>query len=168
MNVVEQYLADMGAIRATQAGTGETSYYPAFSTLLNALGQSLSPKVRCVMQLHNKGAGMPDGGLFTADQLRVKALKEQSDKNPLSILSPSRGVIELKAPDHDLRKLAESEQVRRYWEQYRLVLISNYRAFALIGCAPVVNQHCWNVLNSPRPSRLSGTLSRIRARARRT
>jgi len=86
MNVVEQYLADMGAIRATQAGTGETSYYPALSNLLNAIGASLSPKVRCVMQLQNKGAGMPDGGFFTADQLRVKALKEQTGKNLLSIL----------------------------------------------------------------------------------
>ena len=136
MNLVEQYLADMGAIRATHAGTGETSYYPALSNLLNAIGTSLSPKVRCVMQLQNKGAGMPDGGLFTADQLRVKALKEQTDKNPLSILSPSRGVIEIKSPDYDLQKLAGSDQIRRYWEQYRLVLITNYRAFALIGCAP--------------------------------
>lgn len=136
MNLVEQYLSDIGAIRATHAGTGETSYYPALSNLLNEIGQSLSPKVRCVMQLQNKGAGMPDGGLFTADQLRVKALKEQADKNPLSIVSPSRGVIEIKAPDYDLQKLAGSDQIRRYWEQYRLVLITNYRAFALIGCAP--------------------------------
>jgi len=136
MNLIENYLREVGVIRATQSGTSETSYYPAFSTLLNAIGQSLSPKVRCVMQLQNKGAGMPDGGLFTADQFRVKAFKEQADKNPLSLLSPSRGVIEIKAPDHDLNKLAESEQVRRYWEQYRLVLISNYRAFALIGCTP--------------------------------
>ncbi len=136
MNLIENYLREVGVIRATQSGTSETSYYPAISTLLNAIGQSLSPKVRCVMQLQNKGAGMPDGGLFTADQFRVKAFKEQADKNPLSLLSPSRGVIEIKAPDHDLNKLAESEQVRRYWEQYRLVLISNYRAFALIGCTP--------------------------------
>lgn len=136
MNLIENYLTEVGVIRATQSGTSETSYYPAFSTLLNAIGQSLSPKVRCVMQLQNKGAGMPDGGLFTADQLRVKAFKEQADKNPLSLLSPSRGVIEIKAPGHDLSKLAESDQVRRYWEQYRLVLISNYRAFKLIGCTP--------------------------------
>ena len=136
MNKIENYLREVGVIRATQSGTSETSYYPAISTLLNAIGQSLSPKVRGGMQLQDKGAGMPDGGLFTADQFRVKAFKEQADKNPLSLLSPSRGVIEIKAPDHDLNKLAESEQVRRYWEQYRLVLISNYRAFALIGCTP--------------------------------
>ena len=62
MHPVEQYLSDMGAIRATQAGTGETSYYTALSVLLNEIGSTLNPKVRCVIQLQNKGAGMPDGG----------------------------------------------------------------------------------------------------------
>ena len=53
MNPVEQYLSDMGAIRATGAGTVETSYYTALSTLLNEIGKRPTPKVRCVIQLQS-------------------------------------------------------------------------------------------------------------------
>ena len=67
IQAVEDYLSEIGKIRATHAGTGETSYYPPLSGLLNAIGETLSPKVRCVIQLQNRGAGMPDGGMFTAD-----------------------------------------------------------------------------------------------------
>jgi hypothetical protein len=38
------------------------------ATLLNAVGQMLKPRVRCVVNLKNQGAGMADGGLFTPDQ----------------------------------------------------------------------------------------------------
>lgn len=93
MQPVEQYLRDIGAIRATGAGTGETSYYPALSTLLNEIGSKLSPKVRCVIQLKNKGGGMPDGGMFTADQFKSKTARENANKNPLDILPPTRGVV---------------------------------------------------------------------------
>ena len=71
IHAVEDYLSEIGKIRATHAGTGETSYYPPLSGLLNAIGETLSPKVRCVIQLQNRGAGMPDGGMFTADQFRT-------------------------------------------------------------------------------------------------
>ena len=136
MHPVEQYLSDIGTIRATQAGTGETSYYPALSALLNELGKTLSPKVCCVIQLQNKGAGMPDGGLFTADQFRSKAAKQNPGKSPLDLLPPSRGVIEVKSPALALADIVASEQVARYWDHYGLVLVTNYRAFTLIGRAP--------------------------------
>jgi len=133
MNPVEQYLSDMGAIRSTGAGTVETSYYTALSTLLNEIGKKPSPKVRCVIQLQNKGAGMPDGGMFTADQFRGKAAKEDAGANPLKTLPPSRGVIEVKSPAEDMADIIESEQIARYWDHYGLVLVTNYRAFTLIG-----------------------------------
>jgi hypothetical protein len=133
MNPVEQYLADIGAARATQAGTAETSYYPALVTLLNEIGRTLNPKVRCVIQLQNRGAGLPDGGLFTADQFKRKAVSEEAAANPLLVLPPARGVIEIKAPGEDLQTTLESEQVARYWKHYGLVLVTNYRAFALVG-----------------------------------
>ena len=136
MHPVEQYLSDMGAIRATQAGTGETSYYTALSTLLNEIGSTLNPKVRCVIQLQNKGAGMPDGGMFTADQFKTKAAKQNAGANPLAVLPPSRGVIEVKSPAEGMPGILASEQVARYWEHYGLVLVTNYRAFALIGRTP--------------------------------
>jgi len=136
MHPVEQYLSDMGSIRATQAGTGETSYYTALSVLLNEIGSTLNPKVRCVIQLQNKGAGMPDGGMFTADQFKSKAAKQDAGANPLAVLPPSRGVIEVKSPAEEMPGILVSEQVARYWEHYGLVLVTNYRAFTLIGRTP--------------------------------
>ena len=64
--MLEGYLSELGAIRATGAGVTETSYYPALSNLLNEVGKTLRPKVRCIINLSNLGAGLPDGGLFTA------------------------------------------------------------------------------------------------------
>ena len=136
IQAVEDYLSEIGKIRATHAGTGETSYYPPLSGLLNAIGDTLSPKVRCVIQLQNRGAGMPDGGMFTADQFRTKAAKQNPDKNPLSFLPPSRGVVEVKSPAETMASIVESEQINRYWNLYGLVLVTNYRAFALIGRTP--------------------------------
>jgi hypothetical protein len=63
------YLADCRARRGTGATTPETSLYPPLETLLNAVGHKLKPRVRCFMSLRNQGAGMPDGGLFTPDQI---------------------------------------------------------------------------------------------------
>ncbi len=131
-----QYLKELGDIRATRSGTGETSYYPALANLLNAVGERLKPKVCCVIQLQNRGAGMPDGGLFTAEQLRSKTARANPEKSPLDVLPPARGVIEVKAPSQDLASIVASEQVGRYWQRYGLVLVTNYRAFALIGRSP--------------------------------
>ncbi len=113
----------------------ETSFYPALSVLLNAVGQDLSPKVRCVINLRNRGGGIPDGGLFTADQFKRRPVAE-SDSDPFGGLPPARGAIEAKAPDADLIALAGSEQVGKYWKTYGLVLITNFRAFALVGTRP--------------------------------
>ena len=80
---LETYLTDLAALRASQAVTRETSGYPAFANLLNAIGGALKPKVRCLIQLKNQGAGLPDGGLFTPDQL-----KNQDDEQPLQGVTP--------------------------------------------------------------------------------
>jgi hypothetical protein len=71
--ILEEYLSELKAIRASGAGVAETSYHPALSNLFNVVGKSLKPKVRCVMNLKNLGAGLPDGGLFTADQFQRQA-----------------------------------------------------------------------------------------------
>ena len=46
----------------------ETSGYGALATLLNEVGHKLKPHVRCVVNPANRGAGIPDGGLFVANQ----------------------------------------------------------------------------------------------------
>ena len=67
MHPLQTYLRDLHDIRSTGAAVKETSYYTPLANLLNAVGQSLKPRVRCVINLQNQGAGLPDGGLFTPD-----------------------------------------------------------------------------------------------------
>lgn len=63
------YLSAARNVHASGAALPETSYYPALSNLLNAVGHALKPTVRRAMTLKNFGNGLPDGGLFTADPL---------------------------------------------------------------------------------------------------
>ncbi len=128
MHPLEHYLAHLAAIRNTGAGTAETSYYPPLVDLLNAIGQTLKPKVRAVNQLANTGAGLPDGGLFAESQF-----KKRGDEKPLPGQMPERGVIEIKSPKEEVAAIADTKQVSKYWQKYKLVLVTNYRDFRLVG-----------------------------------
>ena len=122
---VETYLTDLRRIRASGGATGERSYYPAMSTLLNAVGATLKPKTFCVAELAAQGAGHPDFGLYTAKQVQKGQPKEGQ--------APERGVVEVKSANEDAWLTADSAQVSRYWERYRLVLVTNTRDFVLVG-----------------------------------
>ncbi|MCX5818813.1 MAG: N-6 DNA methylase [Deltaproteobacteria bacterium] len=135
-SLIERYLTDMGEVRGTRSNVPETSFYPALERLLSDIGKSLSPKVRCVINLANRGAGLPDGGLFSADQFRRKTRDADAKENPFLVQNPSRGVIEAKPPAEDVRRMADTGQVERYWKRYGMVLVTNFRAFALIGKGP--------------------------------
>ena len=126
-NPFEPYLKELRDIRGTGAAVAETSFYPALSNLLNEIGKTLKPKVRCVIRPRQSGAGLPDFGLFTADQIR------KNDPNPMQGQPPARGVLEVKGPADDVRKVARSEQVKRYSARYGVVLVTNYRDFLLLG-----------------------------------
>lgn len=129
MSAFEGYIRDLQEIRATGAAVRETSYYGALEKLFNELGKTLKPKVRCVMQLKNiGGAGMPDGGLFTASQFQKK-----TGDTPANPTNPERGVIEIKGTGDDAWVVAQTKQVSKYWDKYRQVLVTNYRDFVLIG-----------------------------------
>jgi hypothetical protein len=65
---VEHYFHELRDIHASGA-VPETSYYGPLATLLNSGGARLRPPVRCIIHPRNRGAGIPDGALFTADQL---------------------------------------------------------------------------------------------------
>ena len=67
---IEEYLADLSRIRATGGGTDERSYYPPLTNLLNVVGGSLRPKVFCVSELAQQGAGHPDLGLYAVKQVQ--------------------------------------------------------------------------------------------------
>ena len=96
MNPFETYICELRDIRASGAGVKEISYYNALANLFNTIGATLQPKVRCVMQLKNQGAGMPDGGLFTARQFQRRSAKTPTDPQ-----NPERGVIEIKGTGDD-------------------------------------------------------------------
>jgi hypothetical protein len=128
MSPFEQYIQELRDIRATGATVKETSYYSPLANLLNEIGSTLKPKVRCFMQLKNLGAGMPDGGLFTARQYQ-----RQSGDQPADPQNPERGVIEAKGTGDDAWVTATTKQVSKYWDKYRQVLVTNYRDFVLIG-----------------------------------
>jgi hypothetical protein len=130
---VERYLTLIGKIKGTGSNVAETSFYPALAQLLNDVGKGLSPKVLCLIHPADRGAGLPDAGLFTADQIRRTERRGGADGSPLLVQIPSRGVIEAKASKDDVLELATSEQVGRYWTRYKVVLATNFRAFALVA-----------------------------------
>lgn len=128
MTALETYLRELRDIRSSGAGVKETSYYPALSNLFKEVGKRLKPRVRCIINLANRGAGLPDGGLFTAEQFQ-----KPSEAEPLPGQPPARGVIEVKSTKDDAWVTADGEQVSRYWGKYRQVLVTNYRDFVLVG-----------------------------------
>ena len=125
ISAVEAYFTDMGRVHASGGGTGERSYYPALANLLCAVGDTLKPKVFCVLEGADQGAGHPDYALYTAKQVQKGRPREGQ--------VPERGVVEVKGVEDDACVTAESDQVSRYWGRYRLVLVTNTRDFVLVG-----------------------------------
>ena len=122
---VQEYLDDLRRVRASGGATGERSYYPPLASLLNAVGAALRPRVFCVGELAQQGAGHPDFGLYAARQVQRGRPREGQ--------IPERGVVEVKPTGDDAWLTAQSDQVSRYWSRYRLVLVTNTRDFVLLG-----------------------------------
>jgi hypothetical protein len=110
---VESCLSKLAEIRASGSATDETSFYPAIEGLLSEIGNRLKPHVRPVLQLKNRSAGLPDGGLFTQDQLRKNTLPNDFAAQP-----PNRGVVEVKGLAEETSKSVQSEQVKKYLHAY--------------------------------------------------
>ena len=122
---VEAYFADLRRIRQSGLATDERSTYTPLANLLNAIGTTLKPKVYCLVEPSDQGAGHPDLFLYTERQIQ----KGRPRKGQI----PDRGVIEVKAPNEDTKAQAVRDQVTRYWERYHLVLVTNHREFELVG-----------------------------------
>jgi hypothetical protein len=125
-DILAYYLAGIPRIHSTRAGTGEISYYGCLAGALNAVGTTLKPRVFCVPNLRNRGAGFPDMGLFAGAD--VGATDEWRQGRP-----PDRGVVEIDDVPAPLDVKLGSGQVARYLEKYGLVLVTNFRAFVLLG-----------------------------------
>ena len=125
VSAVEAYFAGLRQVRASGGATGERSGYGPLAGLLNAVGATLGPKVFCVQELADQGAGHPDFGLYTAKQAQKGRAREGQ--------APERGVVEAKPVGDDIRTTAAGAQASRYWGRYRLVLVTNMRDFVLVG-----------------------------------
>ena len=123
--VVAAYCTELHRIYASGGATGERSSYGPLATLLNGVGSTLKPRVFCVGEMANQGAGHPDFGLYGARQVQRGRPREGQ--------LPERGVVEVKGAGDDAWLTAASDQVSRYWERYRLVLVTNLRQFVLVG-----------------------------------
>ena len=119
------YFADLRRIRASGGATQERSLYGPLDNLLTAVGATLKPKVFCVQELADQGAGHPDFGLYAAKQVQKGTPREGQ--------TPERGVVEVKSPADDAWLTAAGRQAGRYWGRYRLVLVTNARDFVLVG-----------------------------------
>jgi SAM-dependent methyltransferase len=128
VGIVEKYFTAVRDVHRLGAGTKERSFYPALAELLNALGQELKPKVLCLSDLGNTGAGHPDFGLFAANQV------QKGEPRPGQ--TPERGVIEVKSAGDDAWLTAGTAQVSKYFGAYRLVIVTNIRDFLIIGEGP--------------------------------
>ena len=120
------YLTDI-ASALTGAGVAETSGYPALVNLLNSVGKTIKPPVIAVANPASIGAGIPDIGLYTPDQL-----PKSGDPDPTKHV-PARGVVEAKGLAARVDDIAKTPQVTKYLDRYGLVLVTNFREFVLLG-----------------------------------
>ena len=103
-SIVEDYLGDPRRIRVSGGATGERSGFGPLANLLNEIGGGLKPKVFCVDELADQGAGHPDFGLYAAKQVRRLG-------QPKHDQLPEHGVVEMKPAKEDAWLTAESNQV---------------------------------------------------------
>jgi hypothetical protein len=114
--IVETYLDRLQEIHRAAKGVKELSYRSALENLFAAIGDRLDPKVQVTHELADTGSGRPDFGF-----------SETKSGN-------MRGVVESKGPDEDVPQTADGAQVAKYWKQYGIVLVTNYRDFLLVAC----------------------------------
>lgn len=85
----------------------------------------LRPRVFCVPNLANRGAGFPDMGLFESG---ASAPESWPEGRP-----PERGVVEADGIDAPVDVKLGSKQVADYLAGYGLVLVTNFCEFVLLG-----------------------------------
>ena len=93
MTPLETYLQSVFVIHSSGSAVKETSYYGTLENLLNEVGKTLKPKVRCIINLQNQGAGLPDGGFYTADQF-----PKRTKVDPLEGQLPARVALRSSHP----------------------------------------------------------------------
>ncbi len=129
------YLDAIALIRNLNAGTPETSFYPALAKLFDAIGAGLTPPVFCLSHVSGKEAGIPDFGFF-------ERRKTQRGETPAwtAGIAPERGVAEIKGIGHNIAALVASAQIQnQYLPAFGLVLATNLWQFRLVSAEGVID-----------------------------
>jgi hypothetical protein len=151
---LDLYLDEIAKVKATKAGTKETSYYPAVAITLNAVGQKLKPSVYCLHHPSGK-EGIPDFGLF--EQTKFKKGEQPSWEEGIL---PERGVVEVKGASHLIKTLLASKQItEKYLPAYQLLLATNLWQWRLVTSHGVVEMFdigndekaLWKLVDGARP-----------------
>lgn len=108
-SALDDYLTEVRRIRSTGQGTGEQSYYPAVSNLLNALSATAAPRRAALTHPAGISGSFPDLALYETDSL--------------ALVLPA----EVKAATGSMAALLTSAQARRYAETFGggMVLLTN-------------------------------------------
>ena len=114
-----------GACAHPAARQGERSYYPALEGLFRR-GRSHA-QAQGVLRSGTGGSGGRPSRLCPLHGTAG------AEGRPRPGQVPERGVVEVKGVGDDAWVTAESDQVSRYWDRYRLVLVTNLRDFVLVG-----------------------------------
>jgi hypothetical protein len=77
------------------------------------------------MSLKNMADGMPDGGLFTADQFQ-----RQAGGTLRTGQLPAPGAIEAKGTRSNVKSIASTVQVKDYLNTYGIVIVTNLSEFS--------------------------------------
>ena len=123
---VETYFEDLRRIRASGGATGERSAYTPLANLLTAVGAQLKPR-----GLRRRRVGAAGRG-----PSRPWALFRQAGAARPAARGADTGARRRRGqttPSDDAWLTADGDQVSRYWGRYRLVLVTNYRDFVLVG-----------------------------------
>ena len=128
MNPVEAYLQELRDIRASGATVPETSGYGALATLLTEVGDKLKPKVRCTHQ-----PGQRRRRHSRRRSVHGQPVSQGRRRAAVRPAARARGHRGQADQSDDAHAVARSEQVRRYLEKYRQVLVTTYREFVLVG-----------------------------------
>ena len=129
------YLDAIARIRNLNAGTPETSFYPALANLFDAIGAGLTPPVFCLSHVSGKEAGIPDFGFF---ERRKTQRGETPEWRPG--IAPERGVAEIKGIGHNIAALVASAQIQsQYLPAFGLVLATNLWQFRLVSAEGVID-----------------------------
>ena len=126
---VAAYLTELRRIQASGGATGERSAYGALTDLLKRGGRQPAPQG--LLRTRTSPTRAP--AIPTSDSTpRARPNAAAANANAGGQL-PERGVVEVKPAADDAWLTADGEQVSRYWQRYRQVLVTNTRDFVMVG-----------------------------------